>query len=50
MKHLTQTIEQLKYGYDPNEFFPIMENNELRNRQKFVAYKLRCIVFKRSLI
>lgn len=29
-------------SYNPNEFLPIFEGNEMINKNEFVAYKLKC--------
>lgn len=50
MQKAKQTIETLKYGYMPGEFLPIKEGGHLINRRDFVAYKMRCLFVKHSLI
>jgi hypothetical protein len=41
MNHITQTIENALYTYNPNEYMPIYEAGELANRSAFIAYKAR---------
>lgn len=50
MKQIKQKIELIKYGYTPNEFLPIFSGGKLLNKSEFVSYKLKKIVFERSLV
>lgn len=38
------------YGYKSDEFMPIRQDGELVNKRAFVAYKLRSIVLKHSVV
>lgn len=44
MLHITQTIENKLYSYDPTEFMPIYRDGEVENRAEFVAYKIGKLV------
>lgn len=49
MKRITNTIEQIKYGYTPGEFFPILVEGHLSNKREYIAYKAKCMLIKRTL-
>lgn len=36
---LKQTIENMIYSYDANEFLPVFRDGSLDNRGEFIAYK-----------
>ena len=50
MKNIQNKINIALHNYQPGEFLPIYEGGELANRRAFVAYKLRCLVVKCTLI
>jgi hypothetical protein len=41
LNKLKQSIENIIYNYDANEFMPVWYDGKLDNRNEFVAYKLR---------
>jgi hypothetical protein len=41
MTNITNTLENIIYGYDPDQFLPIFEDGSLANRSEFVQYKAR---------
>lgn len=49
MKRIAQTIDTIKYSYDPEEFFPVRVEGELINKSEFVKYKLKCFLVKKTL-
>lgn len=41
MNYIIEKLENNLLTYDPNEFFPIWQDGQLTNRNKFIAYKAR---------
>lgn len=45
-----QKLHTLKYAYDKDRFFPVIYEGELLNTDEFILYKLRCLLFHRTLV
>lgn len=48
MKHLTQTLKDKYYRYNPGEFLPVYSGNEMLNKRAFHAYRIKWIIEHRE--
>jgi hypothetical protein len=49
MKHLTNTIKDTYYRFNPGEFFPVYAGGVLTNKREFHAYRLKWLLKNRAV-
>lgn len=48
MKHITQTLKDKYYRYQPGEFLPVYDGGRMINRREFHAYRIKWLIEHRD--